>query len=129
MKKHCAAKFLQAIWDISLHENYCSYNSCRFSCKFAFVLFLSFLTNQKQEPGFHQVGRLVTRNIYFLFIAGRALLQSHTKLDRRLQKNFLTFYSCWYYISITNPIHFMVAHFDNIWASCLNFLYWFFLTS
>ena len=27
-------------------------------------LFFSFLTNQKQESGFRQVGSLVTRNIY-----------------------------------------------------------------
>ena len=40
-----------------------NYNSYRFSYKFAFFLFLSFFTNQKQEPGFQQVGRLVTRNI------------------------------------------------------------------
>ena len=26
--------------------------------------FISFLTNQNQEPGFQQVGGLVTRNIY-----------------------------------------------------------------
>ena len=36
----------------------------RFSCKFAFIIFfLSFLTNQRQESGFRQVGGLITRNI------------------------------------------------------------------
>ena len=30
-----------------------------------FILFLSFLTNQKQQSGFHQVCSLVTRNIFF----------------------------------------------------------------
>ena len=30
---------------------------------FAFTLFLSFLTNEKQESGFQQVGGLVSRNI------------------------------------------------------------------
>ena len=34
-----------------------------FSYKFAFILFLSFITNEKQESGFLQVGGLVTRNI------------------------------------------------------------------
>ena len=63
MKKHCVAKVLLAIWEIFLHENNRNYNSYRFSYKFAFILFLSFLTNQKQESGFQQVGGLVTRNI------------------------------------------------------------------
>ena len=30
-----------------------------------FILFLSFLTNQKQQSGFHQACSLVTRNIFF----------------------------------------------------------------
>ena len=54
-----------------LHENNCNYNSYRFSYKFAFILFLSFLTNPKQESGFQQVGGPVTRNIsvfYSLFL-------------------------------------------------------------
>ena len=42
------------------------YNSCGFSYKFAFILFVSFLKNQKQESGFQQVGDLVTR-ILFVF--------------------------------------------------------------
>ena len=51
------------IWEIILHENDHSYSSYRCSYKFAFIHFLSFLTNQKQESGFQQVGGLVTRNI------------------------------------------------------------------
>ena len=39
-------------------------NSDRLSYKFVFILFLSFLTNQKQGSGFDQVGVLVTRNVY-----------------------------------------------------------------
>ena len=62
VKKHCVTKVLLAIWEIILRENNCNYNSYRFSCKF-FILFLSFLTNQKQESGFQQVVGLVTRNI------------------------------------------------------------------
>ena len=38
--------------------------SYRFSYKFASIFFLPFLTNQKQESGFQEVGGLVTRNIY-----------------------------------------------------------------
>ena len=34
---------------------------------------------------------------YLLFMASRALLQSYTKFNRLLQKNFLTCYSCSYY--------------------------------
>ena len=45
-----------------LHENNRHYNSYRFSYKFTFILFLSFLTNQKQESGFQQVCGLVKRN-------------------------------------------------------------------
>ena len=44
-----------------LYENNRSYNFYRSSYKFAFILFLSFLKNQKQESGFQQVGGLVTR--------------------------------------------------------------------
>ena len=45
---------------MNFHVNY---NTYRFSYKFVFILFLSFLTNQKQESGFQQVGGLVMRNI------------------------------------------------------------------
>ena len=50
----------------------------RFSCKFAFIIFfLSFLSNQRQESGFRQVGGLITRNIsVFLWITNRALLKA-----------------------------------------------------
>ena len=64
VKKHCVAKVLLAIWESFLHENNRNYISYRLSYKFAFIIFLSFLTNQKQELGFQQVGSLVTRNIY-----------------------------------------------------------------
>ena len=55
VKKHCVAKVLRAIWDIFLHENNRNYNSYKFSYKFVFTLFFSFLTSQKQESGFQQV--------------------------------------------------------------------------
>ena len=50
-----------------------NYNSYRFNQKFAFILSLSFLTNQKQESGFQQVGDLVTRNIPVFFLQRVAL--------------------------------------------------------
>ena len=46
-----------------LHENNHNYNSYKFSYKLAFILFLSFLSNQKQESGLQQVGGLVKRNV------------------------------------------------------------------
>ena len=63
VKKHCVTKVLLEILEMFLHENNRNYNSYRFSYKFTFMLFLSFLTNQKQESDFQQVGGLVTRNI------------------------------------------------------------------
>ena len=51
-KKNCVAKVLLIIWEIFLHGNNCNYHSYGFSYKFVFILFLSFLTNQKQELGF-----------------------------------------------------------------------------
>ena len=61
--KHYLAKFLLLIWEITLHESNRNYNSYRFCYKFACILFLSILTNQKQESGFQQVCGLVMRNI------------------------------------------------------------------
>ena len=53
-----------------------NYDSYRFSYKFGFIPFFSFLPNLKQESESQQVAGLVTRNIYvFLFIASCALPQ------------------------------------------------------
>ena len=49
-------------------------NSYRFCYKFAFILFLSFLTNQKQESCFQQVGGLVMRK-FSVFCLQRVALQ------------------------------------------------------
>ena len=65
VKKLCVTKVLLEVWEIFLRENNRNYNSYRFSCKFTFILCLSFLTNQKQESGFQEVACLVTRNISF----------------------------------------------------------------
>ena len=56
-KALCSKGFTNNLKDI-FTDNY------RFSYKFAFILFLSFLTNQKEESGFQQVGGLVTGNIF-----------------------------------------------------------------
>ena len=66
------------------HENNCYYNSYRFSYKFALILFLSFLTSQKEESGFQQNGGLVMRNTSIFFLASHALLQSHAEFNRLL---------------------------------------------
>ena len=47
-----------------IHEINRNYYSYRFSYEFAFIVFLSFLTNHKQELGFQQVGGLVTRSLF-----------------------------------------------------------------
>ena len=49
---------------IFLHENKRNNNSYRFIYKFVFILFLSFLTNQKQGSCFQQAGDLLTENIF-----------------------------------------------------------------
>ena len=62
-EKRLCRKVLLAIWEIILYDNERNYNSYRFSYKLAFILFLSFLTNQKKELGFQEVGGLVTKHI------------------------------------------------------------------
>ena len=63
-------------------------------------LFLSFFTNQRQKSSLEKVGDLVKRTIFvFLFIARRALLQSHGEFWL-LWRNFFTCYSCSYYSSM-----------------------------
>ena len=104
-KKHSVAKILLAIWELILHEYNRSYKSYKISDKFAFILFLSFLTNQNQKSSFQLVGFLVMKNIsFFLFIANRSLLQSHFEFNKLLLRNFLTCYSCSYYSSMVKHI-------------------------
>ena len=73
MKKHCVAKVLLAFWEILLHKSNPKYISNRFSYKFAFILFLSFLTNQIQESGFQQFDILIKRNISAFYLLQVAL--------------------------------------------------------
>ena len=72
VKIHCVVTVLLAIWEIFLYESNRNYNSYRLSCKFPFILFLSFLTNQKQETCFQQVGSMVTRNIFVFFVYSKS---------------------------------------------------------
>ena len=61
VKKHCVAKVLLGIWETFLDEN----NRTIIPTDLVTNLLLSslfFLTNQKQESGFQQLGGLVTRN-------------------------------------------------------------------
>ena len=62
-KKHYVAKVLLAIWELFLRKYNRSYNSYKINDKFAFILFLSFFTNQKQKSSFQQVGGLVMKII------------------------------------------------------------------
>ena len=64
IQKHCVAKVLQAIWEITvfLYEINCNCDSYKSRCKFAFILFWSFHGIQKQESNFQQVDDLITRN-------------------------------------------------------------------
>ena len=54
---------LSPISETVFYENNHNYNFYKFSYKFAFVPFLSFPRNQKQEPNFQQVGRLAMKNV------------------------------------------------------------------
>ena len=72
-RKHCVAKLLPAMRELLLHENNHNYNSYRFSYKFAFILALSFLTNQKQQSCFQQVGGLVTTTSFVFVFSSFAL--------------------------------------------------------
>ena len=56
-----------------LHKSNPKYISNRFSYKFAFILFLSFLTNQIQESGFQQFDILIKRNISAFYLLQVAL--------------------------------------------------------
>ena len=56
-------KQILAMWKIFLHENNRNYNSYKFSYKFAFAPFLSFLRNQKQESKCQQVVGLASKKI------------------------------------------------------------------
>ena len=64
----------------NLRDNNRNYNPYRFSYKFAFIIFLSFLTNQRQESGFQHIDGLVTR-FFFVFCLQRFALYFRAMLD------------------------------------------------
>ena len=75
-----------------------------FYFKFAFILFLSFPANQKQESGFQQVGGLVTGN-NSVFCLQRVTLYLKAKpnsidFHKGIFLHVLTFSYCSYYSSI-----------------------------
>ena len=81
-----------------LYKNNWNYNSCKFGYKFAFVIFLFFPRNQKEDSNFLQVSCLVIKTFFaFLFIASRTLLQRHAEINRPLYRIFLACYSCLHY--------------------------------
>ena len=75
VKKCCIAKVLLAIWEIFLNENNCNYNSYRFSYKFAFILFLSFLIKLKAKFRF-SANWWSGNEKYFFFCLKRVVLYS-----------------------------------------------------
>ena len=64
----------------------CNHNLDKFSSKFAFIILLSFLKNQKQKSNFKPaVGRSANEKyVCFLFIMSCALFQSHGEFSRLL---------------------------------------------
>ena len=108
VKNYCVAKVLLATWETFLHENNCTYNSYRFSYKFAFILFSPFLTNQKQESGFQQVGGLVTRNISVFSLKRVALYLKVMPNSMDFYEGSLPCYFCLYYSFM---LQVMLGHF------------------
>ena len=94
--EHCVAKILQGIRETFFDENNRKYNSCKFSCRFVFIPFLSFRRNQKQESNFLQVGDLLTRNIS-VFCLQRVVLYFKVTLNSIdfYKNNFPKCYSCY----------------------------------
>ena len=70
-------------------------------------LFLSFLTNQKQESGFQQVGGLVTRNISVFCLLQVALYLKAMSNSIDFYKSFLTcsHYTRSYHSSMYQQVH------------------------
>ena len=85
-------------------------NSYRCSYKFAFILFLSFLTNEKQESGFQQVGGLVKRNI-------SAFCLQRVALYFKAMLNSIDFHKGIFLHGI--PVCIIVSCFDIVWHAGL----------
>ena len=118
MKKHCVAKILLAIWEY-------------FYMKIIVTIIAKYVVTNLFLSSFFISYKLKTRIWFsaswwsgnekyfcFLFIASRALLQSHAEFNRLLERNFLTCYSCTYYSFM------VVAHsFEEILFCHMNFIF------
>ena len=103
MKENCVANIILDIWVTFLDKNNCNSNSYKLTHKFAFIAFLSFCLNQKQESIFQEVGGLVTKIfLFFLLRVNRALLQSHAEFNSLIYRDFLTCCSCSFIVSFLN---------------------------
>ena len=102
VRKSCVAKVLLAIWEVFSVENNQNYHSYSFSYKFAFIFsFFVLFYKPKTRIRFSASWRSGAENYFcFLFIASRALFQSHVEFIRLLKRNFLTCYFCSYYSSM-----------------------------
>ena len=100
--KRCVSKVLLEIWDIFLHENNRNYNCYRFSYKFVFLIFLSFLRNPKTSIKISASWwSCNAKHFCSLFIASHALLQSYAE----------DFYKGIFLHVI--PVHFIVQYRDS----------------
>ena len=98
---------LPAILWIFLHENNRNYISYRFSYKFAFILFLNFLSNQKQQSGFQQVCSLLTRNISVFCLKWVAICFKATPNSIDFSKGFFLHVVP---VRIIVPLYDMICH-------------------
>ena len=80
-KEHCVAKILQGIWQIFLYENNCNCKFCKFSYKFAFILFFcSFEEIKNNNQSFTKLVAWQREIFLFFFIANRVLLQRYAAM-------------------------------------------------
>ena len=104
---------------IDIFMNNFIYDSYKFTCKFAFIPFLSFRRVQKQEPNSQQVRGLVTRNISVLFVYSDS---RYTSKACRIQYNFINnlfFNICLYCSSMVSQNSFIII-FERI--LCFSFM-------
>ena len=97
-KKNCVAKIL-AISKIFLYINTCYfyYNKLVKNSLSSYPFFYSFIETKSKNQIFCKLKSYHEKYFCVLFIASRALLQSHADFKRLLQRIFLTCYSYSYY--------------------------------
>ena len=82
MKIYVVVKVLLGIWSAFLHENNGNYNSCRFSYKMIYSLFVF---SYKPKTRIRFLASCWSGNkkcFYFVFIASPAWLQSHAEFNK-----------------------------------------------